>query len=348
MITRILYDEEKDKYNKLVHHPVQTWEWGDFQISQGHKVYRLGVFEKDKMISAYSVSFHSIPKIDRTVGTILRGPRVDGDMITNIQKIAVDEKAIFVKFEPDVYQKTYDPNNNPSTLKVDMDFPGLKISPKVAFYPYSYVVDLTKTDDELLAAMHPKTRYNIKIANRYGVKVEENTTDAGFEIYLKLLFDTTKRQGFYLHSEKYHRDLWKTLKTSGIPHIMTASYQGKVLSAFMLFTLKDKLFYPYGASLDTNREVMAPTLLMWECIKYGKTNKYKSFDMWGSLGPDAKESDQGFGFHRFKQGYGGQLVQFVGTYDQVVDKKLYKLYNLLDHYRWKFLRFKSELPKLLR
>ncbi len=343
MITRILYDEERADYDKCVVHPLQTWAWGDFQISQGHRVYRLGVFDNNQIVSAYSASFHNVPKINKTIGTILRGPVVDQEMITNIHKIAIDEKAIFVKFEPDVLQKTYNPNNEPHNLLVNMDFPDFKISPKVAFYPYSYVIDLTKSEDELLAAMHAKTRYNIKIANRYGVKVEEVSTDDGFEIYLKLLFDTTKRQGFYLHSQNYHRQLWKTLKNTGIPHIMLASYQGEVLSAFMLFTLKDKLFYPYGASLDLHREVMAPTLLMWECTKFGKSLGLKSFDMWGSLGPDAHESEQGYGFHRFKQGFGGQLVQFVGTYDLIIDHQFYQLYNLVDKYRWKLLRLKANL-----
>lgn len=344
MITRILYDEEKAEYAKLIKHPVQTWEWGDFQITQGHKVYRLGVFENEKMVGAYSVSFHKIPKLNYSIGTILRGPEITRDMLDNITNLAIDEKAIFVKFEPDVYQKTYDANNNPAALTDDINFPNLLVSPKVAFYPFSYVVDLTKSEEELLAQMHSKTRYNIKIANRHDVQIKEATNDKGFEIYLKLLFDTTKRQGFYLHSENYHRQLWKTLKPTGIPHIMLAEYQGQVLSAFMLFTLKDKLFYPYGASLDIHREVMAPTLLMWECIKFGRSHDLKYFDMWGSLGPDAKETDNGYGFHRFKQGYGGQLVQFVGTYDLVVNQNLYKFYNLVDKYRWQFLRFKAKLP----
>lgn len=345
MITRILYDEEKSQYNKLVKHPVQTWEWGDFQIGEGHKVYRLGVFDNEKMVSAYSVSFHKIPHTDYSIGTILRGPQVDEEMIKNVRKIAADEKAIFVKFEPDVYQKTFDANNNPTSLQVNMDFPGLKISPKVAFYPYSYVVDLTLSEDQLLANMHSKTRYNIRIANRYGVKVYEKTDPAGFRTYLDLLFETTKRQGFYLHSREYHENLWKILKPTGMVHIMLSEYQGQVLSAFMLFVLKDKLFYPYGSSKFEHKEVMAQNLLMWETIKFGKKLNLKKFDMWGSLGPDAQESEQGYGFHRFKQGYGGQLVQFVGTYDLVINPQLYRLYNLVDHYRWRLLRLKASIFK---
>lgn len=342
MITRILYDEEKKDYNRVIKHPVQTWEWGDFQIGEGHRVFRLGVFEDNKMVSAYSVSFHKIPHTNYSIGTILRGPEIDQEMITNIKKIAIDEKAIFIKFEPDVYQKTFDVNNNPTSINTLPSFPGLVISPKVAFYPYSYIIDLTKSEDELLSLMHSKTRYNIKIANRNSVEVLENSTDEGFEIYLKLLFETTKRQGFYLHSENYHRQLWKTLKPTGMVHIMLSQYQDQTLSAYMLFVLKDKLFYPYGSSLTIHKEVMAQNLLMWETIKFGKNLGLKTFDMWGSLGPDARETDPGFGFHRFKQGHGGQLVQFVGTYDLIINPQLYQLYNLVDKYRWKLLRLKAK------
>lgn len=344
MITRILYNEEKEAYSKVVTHPVQTWEWGDFQESQGHKVYRLGVFDNKKMTSAYMLSFHKIPHTNFSIGTLLRGPEIDSEMIENVKKIAQNENAIFVKFEPNIIEKVYDNKNqiikNNASL---LNFPSLVVSPKVAFYPHSFLIDLTKSEDELLADMSPKTRYNIKVANRHGVVVSRETHDRGFEIYLKLLFDTTKRQGFYLHSENYHRQLWSTLKDTGLVDIYLATFQGEVLAAFMLFKLKDCLFYPYGASLNTHREVNAPTLLMWEAIKYGQSLGLKSFDTWGCLGPDAHESENGYGFHRFKQGYGGNLVQFVGTFDLIINSQLYQLYNFVDKFRWKLLRLKASL-----
>lgn len=335
MITKLLSDQDQKKYDSVIVHPVQTWSWGEFQKSQGHKIYRFGVFDnKDKIISAFTVSFHQIPKTKYSIGTVLRGPRVDDEMLKTIKEIAQKQNAIFVKFEPD-------------TSKIDngMNFPSLVISPKVAFYPHTLKVDLFKSEEELLANMHQKTRYNIKIANRYGVEVKEATNDKGFELYLRLLLDTTKRQGFYLHTKKYHQDLWQILKKTDIPHVMLASYQGKVLSAFMLFKLKNQLFYPYGASLDIHREVMAPTLLMWESIKLGKKLKCKTFDMWGCLSPDAKEGENGYGFHRFKQGFNGQPYEYVGTYDYIINPTLYKIYNLVDKYRWRLLRLKAKIFK---
>ena len=333
MSIKLLTDKDQKKYNSVVIHPVQTWDWGEFQKSQSHTIFRFGVFDsKDKIKTAFTVSFHKIPKTKYSIGTILRGPNITEEILKTVRKIAQDQNAIFVKFEPDV-----------SKTEASMNFPNLVVSPKVAFYPHTFKVDLTKTEEELLVNMHPKTRYNVRVANRYGVEVKEVTNDKGFEIYLKLLFDTTKRQGFYLHSQKYHRDLWKILKETDMPHIMLASYQGKVLSAFMLFKLKDQLFYPYGASLDINREVMAPTLMMWESIKLGQKMKCTTFDMWGCLGPDATEGENGFGFHRFKQGFNGQLFEYVGTYDYVINPTLYKLYNLVDKLRWRLLRLKAKI-----
>jgi len=335
MITRILYPEEKNQYNAIVRHPIQTWEWGEFQRSLGHSVYRLGVFDNDKLQNGYTLSFHHLPHTKFSLGTILRGPNIDQEMITNVTKIAHDQHAIFVKFEPDVFKK-----DAPVYA-----FNHLVASPKSAFYPHSHIVDLTKSEEELLASLHPKTRYNIRLANRHGVKIEEVTTDAGFETYLKLIFDTTQRQGFYLHSPDYHRRQWQILKKTSLPHIFLASYQAQVLAAFMVFVCQDRLFYPYGGTLDLHKEVMAPNLLMWEIIKFGKSKKLKSFDMWGSLGPDAQEGDQGFGFHRFKQGYGGQLKEFVGSYDLVLNSQLYKLYNFTNLLRWTFLRLKARIVK---
>jgi lipid II:glycine glycyltransferase (peptidoglycan interpeptide bridge formation enzyme) len=335
MSIKLFTDQDQKIYDSVIIHPVQTWNWGEFQKSQGHTIFRFGIFDsKDKLNTAFTLSFHIIPKTKYSIGTILRGPKVTEEILKAVRKIAQDQKAIFIKFEPDVAKEG-----------TAMNFPSLVISPKVAFYPHTFKIDLTKTEDKLLSDLHSKTRYNIKIANRYGVEVKEMTNDKGFEIYLKLLFDTTKRQGFYLHSLKYHRDLWKILKDTDMPHIMLASYQGKVLSAFMLFKLKDQLFYPYGASLDTHREVMAPTLLMWESIKLGQKLKCKIFDMWGCLGPDAQEGDNGFGFHRFKQGFNGNPYEYVGTYDFVINPFFYKVYNSVDKIRWKFLRLKAKISK---
>jgi lipid II:glycine glycyltransferase (peptidoglycan interpeptide bridge formation enzyme) len=346
MITRLLYATEKDQYDALVSHPIQTWVWGDFQKDCGHQLFRLGVFKRSKMISAYSVAFHRIPHTPYSVGTVLRGPKITKSMLAAVGKLARQQQAIFVKFEPDVIHKKISADASSTIINHLPSFPSLQVSPKSAFYPHSYIIDLSKSEEDLLSSMHPKTRYNIKIANRYGVKVNQSNSSDSFDQYLNLIFDTTVRQGFYLHDRHYHRRQWQILSKTNIPHLISASYNKQTLSSFMLFSYQKRLFYPYGGSLDTNRQVMAPTLLMWEAIKFGKKLGCRSFDMWGSLGPDAKQGDPAFGFHRFKQGFGGQLVQFVGSYDLVINPALYRLYHLIDKCRWQALRLKASLPFL--
>ncbi len=343
MITRLMYEEERDLYDSVIIHPIQTWAWGDFLISQGHTVNRLGVFDQNKLVSAYSVNFHRIPKFNYSVGVLQRAPHINQDMLTNIGKLAQKENAIFVKFEPNVIHKLFSKNSDYKTINPLPDFPNLVVSPKSAFFPHSHLIDLSKSIDELQAQMHPKTRYNIKVANRYQVDVKEDNSQVGFNQYLDLLFETTKRQGFYLHSRSYHQDLYRHLKDTGMIHILLAKFQGELLTAMMFLKIGKYFYYPYGASLDKNRQVMASTLTMWEAIKLGKSLGCTTFDMWGSLPPDAKPTDRGFGFHRFKEGYGGDLVQFVGTYDYIINSQLYKIYTLIDKYRWKLLRFKANL-----
>ena len=141
--------------------------------------------------------------------------------------------------------------------------------------------------------------------------------------------------------------MWETLKASRFDperlqsHLLLANYKKKTLVAWILFTFKDTLYYPYGASSSEHREVMASNLLMWEAIKFGKRLGLKNFDMWGSLGPNPNPKDPWFGFHRFKEGYGPRLVEFVGSYDLVINPTNYQLLKALDKTRWAYLRLRK-------
>lgn len=343
MITRLLYPEEQAAYDSVVKHPVQTWAWGEFEKTQGRKIYRLGVFEGEKIVDGYTLSFNKLPYLGYSIGRCWRGPIINHELISNVKKICQEENAIFFKLEPNVVDCTYDDLGQKHPLFPKIDLSEVRSSPKVNFFPYSFIQDISPTEDELLAKMHPKTRYNIRLANRHGVEVREMSTDQGFEIYLQLLWETTARNDFYLHTPAYHRLLWKTMKNTRIMHVLIAYYQGKPIAAVIPMTVSNRLYYAYASSTDQHREVMAPTLAMWETIRLGKKLGCTTFDTWGSLGPNAKEYEKEFGFHQFKQRFGGTLSQFVGSFDYVANPNLYQLYNTLDSWRWKLLRLKAKI-----
>lgn len=315
-------------------HPLQSKGWGNFREKTGIKVIRTNDLQ---------LTIHPIPHTSYTIGYLPKGPMPTKQMLFELEKIGKVEKCVFIQLEPNV--------ENNENLKLKIKNLSLGFSARPLFTKYTFVLDLTKSEEELLKNMHPKTRYNIRVAEKKGVKIIENNSDKAFEVYLKLTKDTTNRQKFYAHSENYHRLMWETLKTSNFKlktendneltaHLLTATYENKVLVAWILFVLGDTLYYPYGSSSNDHREVMASNLMMWEVIKFGKKLGLKQFDMWGALGPNPDTKDPWYGFHRFKEGYGGKLTEFVGSYDFVIDKKMYLAYKLLNKLRWIILRLR--------
>ena len=310
----------KPQYNKLVTHVIQSWEWGDFRKSLGVPILRYGLYKNGKLQKAFHLTLHRIPFINQYVGYLPKGPMPDKELAQALKKIGQENHCAFIKIEPNVQIENL-------KFKIENSF---RISPKPLFTKYNFILDLTKSDTQLLKAMHPKTRYNIKVAQKHGVKVEERTDDKAFEIYLKLYFETTRRQGYHGHNGDYHKKVWQTLRGSNMARLLIAFYQNQPLTAWMLLNFKDTLYYPYGGSSKNHPEVMANNLVAWEAIKLGKKMGLKNFDMWGALGPDASPKDPFYGFHKFKQGYGGQLVEYIGTYDLVFNWAVFLMFTFID------------------
>ena len=337
MIIREVMDREKTVYNKVISHIVQSWEWGEFRKKTGLDVERIGHFEGSNLLQAYQLTFHSVPFVKQSIGYLPKGPMPDEKMIEALEDVGNKKNAAYIKIEPNVLIS--DPSTGSGQVISDKLLQlGLIESEKALFTKYNFLLDLTKSEDELLSAMHPKTRYNINLALKKGVEVYASNEDADFEIYLKLYFETTKRQQYFGHTPKYHRLAWETLMPAKMARVLIGKYQGKPLVAWMLFNFSDTLYYPYGGSSTQHKDVMASNLVAWEAIRLGKKMGMKIFDMWGALGPDANDSNPWYGFHRFKQGYGPVHVEYVGTYDLILKPAFYNVLNVADKLRWTMLR----------
>jgi len=347
-IARLEKIDKKD-YNRLVNHPLQAFEWGEFKKANGVEVVRLGAWQKEKLVFVFQVFFHPLPKSSKTIGYFPKGPKPTKLMIEVVKKVARQNQAILVKFEPNQIFRTW--SNQKGKIEADrfkekrfaFKKLGLTKAPKPLFDPHTFILNLGREEKNLLDSFHPKTRYNIRLAKRKGVRVVEESTPSGLTIFIKLLFDdTVKRQGFYMHNPEYFKKLWEKLAPAGIARILLAKHKGHVLAAWMLFNLNKTLYYPYGASSSAYRNLMASNLICWEAIRLGKKSGCKKFDLWGCLPPKAKPSHPWYGFHRFKLGYGGDLVESVGSWDLVLNRPLYYAYNLAEKLRWKILRLKKD------
>lgn len=265
-------------------------------------------------LGQWLITFHRVPYTPWTIGYFPKGPIPDKKMVDELKKLGHEKKAIFIQIEPNAT------TGSPSLLK----------SHHPLFTKFTFVLDLTKTEEELQKAMHPKTRYNIRIAQKHGVTIQEDNSTEAFIQYLRLSKETTTRQKFFAHNRHYHETMWSILHKAGIAHLFTAMYQNQVLATWIVFVWKDTIYYPYGASSREHREVMAPYLLLWEIARWGKAKKIKYFDLWGA--------DPTHGFHRFKEGFSPNLVEFIGSYDLIINPLLYRAYAIADTIRWKILK----------
>lgn len=345
MILRPLFDTEIDDFDKAAHHPLQSWAWGDFKKEENVEVERVAYFEGRKLQRPIQVFFHKVPHTSFTMGYYPKGYMPDEEQLAALRQLGEKHRAIAIKMEPNIAQ----PIDRISAHKAIADFllaNDCKVG-RSLFTKHTFILDLTPPEEKLFENLKNKTRYNVNLALKKGVQIRENTSKEGIETYVTILEETTRRQEFYAHTPAYFRRMWDTLGASGVMRIFEAVYEGQVLVSWIMFVYGETLYYPYGSSRNIHRDVMASNLMMWEMIRYGKSIGMKKFDMWGSLGPNPDKAHPWFGFHRFKEGYGGQLYEFLGTYDLVLNPPIYSIYTAIDFLRWKVLRAKARIRRLL-
>jgi lipid II:glycine glycyltransferase (peptidoglycan interpeptide bridge formation enzyme) len=325
MIKIITDNYSVSDYNKQVFHPLQAWEWGEARRKTGVKILRLSY---DKNV--FQLTFHSLPFINYKIGYLPRSVLPTKEILDFLSNYGEKNKVIFIKIEPYIEQG---PKFEIQNLK-------LTKSKHPLFPAWTQILNLNKSEDELLKGFHHKTRYNIRLAEKKGVIVKEMSNEKGFEIFSNLYFATCKRQKYFGHTLKYHKIVWESLKKN-IAHILIAFYNEIPLAAYELFYFKDTLYYTYGGTSVEYRNLMASNLLMWEAIRFGKKLKANKFDMWGSLGPNYDITDPWSGFTRFKEGYGTKFTEFIGSYDLVINKNSYNLYNLIYRLREQYFKIKT-------
>ncbi len=316
MTLKSVTKKDKELFNKTASHPLQSWEWGEFREKTGNEIIRF---------PNYQLTLHKIPLTKYKIGALIKGPKPTPKMLDELKKLAKEKNLIFIKLEPNVLKN----EESIKLLKKSGAVPG-----RTLFTPTTFWIDLTPSEEDLLKSFKSKTRYNIRLAQKKGVEVVEDSSKKAFEKYIELTKETVERQGFYAHTEKYHRLMWEILHPPGIARLLVAKYKKEIIAAWIVFVWHDFLYYPYGASSDKYKNIMASNLIMWEAIRYGKSLGLKTFDLWGR--------EPGKGFTRFKEGYNPKVVELLGTWD-LVTNPLYYPYRLAEIARWSILRLRTKL-----
>jgi lipid II:glycine glycyltransferase (peptidoglycan interpeptide bridge formation enzyme) len=320
-VYREVPESDKELWNKAVTHPMQSWEWGEFR-KQRQPINRLGVYEGQKLVKGFLVTWTKIKGTSWQFGYIPMGPLPSVEDIQELRQLGKGRKALGIRMEPDVQKMEIEGNS--------AVFKWLREG-RHLFKPKTFWLNLTLSEEEMLKRMHPKGRYNIKVAKKHEVEVKEDSGENAVDKYLELMFaGTAKRQRFYAHNAGYHRKLWEVLHPAGIAYMFAAKYKSTTLAQWIIFKFKEKIYYAYGAFADEHREVMAPTLMLWETARWGKQQGCKTYDLWGA--------EEGKGYSRFKEQFGPDVVEMAGTWDLPIWIAGYRIFRIAEEWRWKILR----------
>jgi peptidoglycan pentaglycine glycine transferase (the first glycine) len=316
---------------------LQSWAWGEFKSQQGWSATRLLFQEEGRTVAAASVLRRKLPPLPVSMAYVPKGPALDwadtvlaARVLDELERLVRRWRVIFVKIDPDVYYADDTPAFSPrpnsaeavTRLLAERDW---HFSDEQVQFRNTVLLDLARPEDEILAAMKQKTRYNVGLAIRRGVKVRHGTAEDLVTFY-ELYVETSHRNRFPIRPPDYYYSAWRTFLEAGQAHFLLAEVEGEAVAGLMLFTFGPTAWYMYGASSHRHREQMPNHLLQWEAIRHARAAGCTLYDLWGA--PDAlDEADSMWGVYRFKLGLGGKLARGLGAWDFPVSRTGYRLFT---------------------
>jgi peptidoglycan pentaglycine glycine transferase (the first glycine) len=344
-------------------HLLQTWEWSQIKSEAGWQaipcIWEMdGSLRDSRNLSGVQPGAAAMV-LQRTIlvkgiETSLRiqyvpkGPLLDWSntalrrrVLNDLSAIAHKSGAIFIKIDPNVplgLGIVGEPGgqDKPVGQEVlhDMKSYGWVFSPDQIQFRNTVWVDLASPEEDILRRMKQKTRYNIHLAERKGVRIRPGD-EADFSLLYRMYAETSIRDGFVIRDENYYGRVWKTFldnlrekREISLPAAqpLIAEIEGEGVAAIVPVRFAKTAWYLYGMSRELHREKMPSYLLQWEAMRWAKRSGCLVYDLWGA--PDEfDEKDSMWGVFRFKEGLGGQVVRTIGAWDLPLRPLFYRIYT---------------------
>lgn len=315
-------------------HILQTSRWGELKSHFEWAADRIAITRDRQIVAGALVLFRKLPLRLGALAYIPKGPVLDFDddalsteLLHGLDRLMKRRRAILLKIEPDRLTEL--------RFSTRLAARGFRPSPQTIQPPRTIVIDLDRADDDLLAAMHPKTRYNVRLGAKKDVLVRP-ATEADLPAFNRLMDTTGERDGFSVHSAEYYAAAYRLFSPTDQARLLVATYHERVIAGLFVFALGERAWYFYGASGEAERQRMPNHALQWAAMQWAKSRGCKEYDLWGI--PDEDEaaleaqylerSDDLWGVYRFKRGFGGKVLRFAGAFDRVYNPVLYEAYQL--------------------
>jgi lipid II:glycine glycyltransferase (peptidoglycan interpeptide bridge formation enzyme) len=302
---------------------LQTKEWASLRESQGWRIHwadEILVLEKPL---PFGLSFLYVPEVDFF--------KIDfAKFLPKIKEISNKSHSIFLRLDclnqkNSVFGSKIEKILQPKKFIKSFE----EIQPE-----YRQIVDISKSEETILAKMKPKGRYNIKLAEKHGIVVEKSEN---IDEFYKIFIETAHRDGFQIRPKKYFEKLFKILKSAGLAEMLVSRYNGIPVAAGIFTFHQEMASYMYGASLSKYRNLMAPYLMHWQAIKLAKAKGCRFYDLL-AISPFGANADKKLvakyeGITRFKEQFGGIKYQTIGSWDLVTKSCWYWLFKMIEKIR---------------
>jgi lipid II:glycine glycyltransferase (peptidoglycan interpeptide bridge formation enzyme) len=312
---------------------LQSFDWGEFNIEMGNKIWRLGLFEKERIVSLFLVS-----KIKAKRGTFLLGQHgpaflqsfskkeILGLILSELKRIGKSEKADFVRINP-----LWERSEENEKIMEDL---GFRKSPMHAnSYESTWKLDITPSEEEIMNGMRKTTRYLIRQTSKNSdISIEKSSRVEDIGLYQELNKAVAKRHNFVSFPLDFVKKEFKVFSENGNALLFFGNYKGKIAAASLVIFWSGSAYYHQAASDSRYSKLSMPYLLQWEAIKEAKKRGCGTYDFWGYVDPKKNPKHPWAGPTLFKMGFGGRGYEYLRTYDYPLSWK-YFFINIFENLR---------------
>ncbi len=314
---------------------LHAYAWGEVEEDMGKKIYRVGVFDKEHLVSVALVSIVRARRGSFVLcphGPVFsKKPGVDISKVLaafkgEFKKIGKQEKCDFIRICPTLL-------NTPENRVLFKNL-GFIEAPIHVYSELSWILDIQPPAERLLIEMKKNTRYGIRKAERDGIIIRSGANAADIELFWKVYSDTAARQKFVPYSKQYIAAEFARFSATNRARWYFAEYKGEIVSTALIIFGKNSAFYHHGASLHAHSSITPSEFLQWRIIEDAKLRGCKFYNFWGVV-PDEKTNHPWTGLSNFKKGFGGFAEEYVHAKDYILSPKYAITYVIETIRRWK-------------
>lgn len=310
---------------------LQSWDWGEFHRALDKDIQRAGFYDKEKLVGVMLAVLE--PARRGKYLTVPGGPLIDWQnkdliqaFLSLLKIISKENNCVFARVRPQIKKDDFSKSifKNLGFIKAPMHLHAELTSQ----------LDITKSEEELMAQMRKATRYEIRRGIKAGIKITTSKNENEIKKFYQLQLETAKRHKFVPFSYKFLYEQFKIFALHGNALLYKAEFGNKLLAqAFVIFYGKEAVYH-YGASTDEGRHYPGAYLIQWEGIKEAKKRGMTRYNFWG-VSPIDKPDHRFSGLSLFKRGFGGKDFEYLHAQDLIINRPRYLINYIFESIRKK-------------